>query len=130
MGFSAQWEHVYRRGGQYSTWPWSDLVSYVMRYARPDGSPYRVLELGVGAGANIPFFLNFGADYSGTEGSATAVQQVQQRFAGAKNFRIACCDFTAVIPFLGPFDLVADRSSLTHNGTAAIRRCLQLLTHI
>ena len=122
--FSPQWERAYRRGGQNSTWPWSDLVSYVMRYARPAGPGARVLELGCGAGANIPFFLELGADYSGTDGSASVVERVRERFASAPNLRIACCDFTAEIPFAGPFDLVVDRSSLTHNGTSAIRRCL------
>jgi SAM-dependent methyltransferase len=130
MAFSTQWEAAYRQGGQNSTWPWSDLISYVMRYARPDGTPCRVLELGFGAGANVPFFLAIGADYYGTEGSATAVERVRGRFAAAKNFRVACCDFTESIPFEGPFDLVVDRSSLTHNGTHAIRKCLERLSRI
>lgn len=83
-----------------------------------------MLELGFGAGANITFFMSIGADYSGTEGSATAVEQVQRRFASAQNFRVECCDFTKEIPFEGPFDLVVDRSSLTHNRTAGIEACL------
>jgi SAM-dependent methyltransferase len=127
MGFSTEWEQIYQRGAQNSIWPWSDLVSYVMRYARPDRQPFRVLELGFGAGANIAFFLSIGADYCGTEGSATAAQRVRERFAGAENFRAACCDFTREIPFEGPFDLVVDRSSLTHNGTSAIVECLRRL---
>jgi cyclopropane fatty-acyl-phospholipid synthase-like methyltransferase len=96
-----------------------------MRYARPDRLPYRVLELGFGAGANITFFMSIGTDYSGTEGSATAVEHVRRRFADVENFRVECCDFTKEIPFEGPFDLVVDRSSLTHNGTAAIEECLR-----
>jgi len=130
MGFSVQWEEVYRRGEQNSTWPWSDLISYVMRYARPDRKPYRVLELGFGAGANVAFFLAIGADYSGTEGSATAVERVRERFAAVGNFQVACCDFTENIPFEGPFDLVVDRSSLTHNSTQAIRVCLGSMNRI
>jgi SAM-dependent methyltransferase len=125
--FSDEWEDVYQQGGQNSVWPWTDLVSYVMRYARPNRQPYRVLELGFGAGANISFLLKIGSDYSGTEGSATAVERVRQRFAGAAKCRVTCCDFTREIPFEGPFDLIVDRSSLTHNGTAAIRECLRRL---
>lgn len=128
--FSPEWEHVYRGGGHNSTWPWSDLVSYVMRYARPEHPGCRVLELGCGAGANVPFFLALRAVYSGTDGSATVVERVRERFAAAENFRVACCDFTAAIPFAGPFDLVVDRSSLTHNGTGAIRRCLRQLSEL
>jgi SAM-dependent methyltransferase len=127
MPFSSEWEDVYRLGEQNATWPWSDLVSYVMRYAYPDRRPFRVLELGFGAGANIPLFLGLGADYSGTEGSSTAVERARARFANAGNFRVARCDFTVTIPFAGPFDLVVDRSSLTHNTSAAIRSCLRQL---
>jgi hypothetical protein len=126
VAFSNEWEDEYRRGVQNSVWPWSDLVSYVMRYARPDKKPFRVLELGFGAGANIPFILSLGVDYFGTEGSATAVESARERFSGNK-FHIACCDFTKEIPFESPFDLVIDRSSLTHNSTPAIRTCLSRL---
>jgi len=124
--FSSEWERVYQQGAQNSVWPWSDLVSYVMRYARPDRQPYRVLELGFGAGANIPFLLSLGVEYFGTEGSVTAVERAEQRFAGTA-FHGACCDFTNEIPFAGPFDLVVDRSSLTHNNTASIEKCLDAL---
>jgi SAM-dependent methyltransferase len=125
VAFSTHWEQIYRQGKQNSVWPWTDLVSYVMRYARPEQRPYRVLELGFGAGANIPFFLDIGAEYSGIEGSAAAVERVRRRFAGADNLSLAWGDFTETIPFAGPFDLIVDRSSLTHNGTAAIRSCLR-----
>jgi cyclopropane fatty-acyl-phospholipid synthase-like methyltransferase len=97
-----------------------------MRHARPDREPYRVLELGFGAGANIPFLLSLGVEYFGTEGSATAVDRAKERFADSRS-HFACCDFTQEYPFDGPFDLVVDRSSLTHNGTQAIRHCIDRL---
>jgi hypothetical protein len=123
--FSTEWEEIYSHGMQNSIWPWSDLVSYVMRYARPDGVSCKVLELGFGAGANIAFFSNLGVEYFGTEGSESAVKRVGQRFANQPGITLACADFTQSIPFDGPFDLVVDRSSLTHNSTTAIRGCLQ-----
>lgn len=126
MAFSNEWDNVYQRGTQDSVWPWSDLVSYVMRYARPVRKPFRVLELGFGAGANIPFLLSLGVEYFGTEGSVTAVERAQHRFSDS-HFHAVCCDFTAEIPFEGPFNLIIDRSSLTHNGTTAIRSCLTRL---
>jgi len=129
VSFSGQWETIYQRGEQNSVWPWTDLVSYVMRYARPNQMPYRVLELGFGAGANISFLRSTGAEYCGVEGSATAVDAVRRRFVDAASFQVACCDFTQTIPFDGPFDLTVDRSSLTHNSSDAIRHCLELVTH-
>jgi hypothetical protein len=124
--FSTEWEAMYQKGAQASVWPWSDLVSYVMRYGRPKGARFKILELGFGAGANIPFLLSLGAEYFGTEGSSTAVGRAIERFGNPK-FHVACCDFTSEIPFDGPFDLVVDRSSLTHNGTISIQTCLRTL---
>ena len=98
-----------------------------MRYAQPDRNPYRVLELGFGAGANVQFFLSIGASYFGLEGSAVAVDKVHDRFAGASGMTLACGDFTQHIPFEGLFDLVVDRSSITHNRTSSIQKCLSLI---
>jgi SAM-dependent methyltransferase len=127
VAFPTEWEEIYRQGAQNSIWPWTDLVSYVMRYARPSGGSCKVLELGFGAGANVAFFSSLGVEYFGTEGSESAVNRVSSRFANQERITLACCDFTQSIPFDGPFDLVVDRSSLTHNSTTAIRRCLQVI---
>lgn len=124
MVFSTEWERIYSQEMQNSIWPWSDLVSHVMRYAPPKGESFRVLELGFGAGANVAFFSSLGLEYFGTEGSQSAMKRVALRFANQPRITLACCDFTREIPFAGPFDLVVDRSSLTHNNTAAIRGCL------
>lgn len=106
-----------------SVWPWSDMVSYVMRYARPTGPGFRVLDLGCGAGANIPFFLSLGVEYFGIEGSPAVVEKLKERYPALKD-NIIAADFTLGIPFDGEFDLVVDRASLTHNTAAAIIRCL------
>ena len=34
-----------------------------MRYAQPRTNKFKVVELGCGAGANIPFFLSLGVGY-------------------------------------------------------------------
>ena len=57
MSFSEEWNHAYEKNTNLSTWPWSDLVSYVKRFTKLDKNS-KVLELGCGAGANIPFFLS------------------------------------------------------------------------
>lgn len=123
MTFSPEWDKRYQELTHMSVWPWSDMVSNVMRYARPMCPGFRVLELGCGAGANIPFFLSLGVEYFGIEGSPAIVEKLKERYPALKN-NIIAADFTLGIPFDGEFDLVVDRASLTHNATVAIVRCL------
>ena len=127
MNFSLEWDRRYQALTHLSIWPWSDLVGYVMRYARPAGTGFRVLELGCGAGANIPFFQSLGVEYYAIEGSPAIVAKLHERFPEWKD-NIVAGDFTLEIPFSGMFDLVVDRSSLTHNTTAAITQSLAMIT--
>jgi hypothetical protein len=41
--------------------------------------------------------------------------------------KLAQADFCAEIPFAGPFDLVIDRASLTHNPTLGIQQSLEMI---
>lgn len=127
MSFSTEWETLYDGDQHASVWPWSDVVSLVMRFARPGATTLRVLELGAGAGANIPLFESINADYWAAEGSETAVRRLQQRFPQYAGQMIAV-DFTREIPGTGDFDLILDRSSLTHNATSSIVRALSLIS--
>lgn len=124
-GFSEDWEYEYQRRDSYTEWPWSTLVSYVMRHVDVD-SINSVLELGCGTGANIPFFLGLDMDYYAIEGSETAVEYVGDRFPEIRD-QVVCGDFTTEFPDHGPFDLVVHRGSLTCNSTAGIRRTLRLI---
>lgn len=124
-GFSDDWEEEWQRRDSYTEWPWSTLVSYVMRHVDVD-SVDSVLELGCGTGANIPFFLGLDVDYYAVEGSETAVEVVRDRFPEIRD-QVVCGDFTTEFPDDGPFDLVVDRGSLTCNSTAAIERILGLV---
>ena len=126
MSFSKEWEERYAANTHLSVWPWSDVVSLVHRHCKHIiARGGRVLELGCGAGANIPLFRTLGIDYFSIEGSPTIVEQLHKRYPDlAKN--IACGDFTFLQPFSGQFDLIIDRASLTHNSTAAIARALKL----
>jgi len=125
MSFSSEWEQKYR-AGHMSIWPWSDLVSYVMRYARPSGPDYRVLELGCGAGANIPFFKSLGVKYYAIEGSPSIVETLRNKFSELEA-NIVVGDFSEDIPFSVDFDLVVDRSSITHNTTRSIKKSLAMV---
>ena len=86
------------------------------------------LELGSGAGANIPFFVSLGVDYYAIDGSANAVERVLTVYPQLKE-RIVSGDFTQTIPFAGPFDLVIDRGSLIHNTTEAMSRALRMVSN-
>ena len=97
-----------------------------MRYAPPEKGFRRVLELGCGVGANIPFFADLGMDYYSVEGSETGVAFIHKRFPRLSE-TVVVGDYTRQIPFSGPFDLVVDRSSLTCNDTESISRCINLV---
>lgn len=124
MSFSRQWEQRYIENTHLSIWPWSDLVSFVRRHC-PLQPGARVLELGCGAGANIPFFLSLGYEYHAIEGSPTITARLRERFPQCAE-RIVSGDFTVELPFGTGFDLVVDRGSVTHNDTAGIRSALGL----
>jgi SAM-dependent methyltransferase len=123
---SPAWDELYRASKHLSTWPWSDVVSYVHRYAGPADGYRRVLECGCGAGANIPFFSKLGVDYFGIDGSPHVVARLHEAFPDLKD-QIVVGDFTEAIPFAAPFDFIVDRGSLTHNATAGIRQALALI---
>lgn len=122
MGFSNEWDERYKENTHLSIWPWSDIVSMVMRYSRPNSDKFKVLELGCGAGANIPLFSSLNVDYYAVDGSETIIKQIQKEYPKYKN-NILCGDFIKNIP-LEKFDLIIDRASLTHNTTNDIKECL------
>lgn len=117
MGFSIEWENTYQAGAHNSVWPWSEVVSLTSRYFRGDKTGLRVLELGCGAGANIPFFAAINAEYYGIEGSSTQVKRLQKQYMepscadeclekeDKKQINVSVGDFTKALPFAGEFDL-------------------------
>ncbi len=124
MSFSNEWEQRYAENTHLSVWPWSDVVSLTRRHCRTLGAGSRVLELGCGAGANIPFFEALGVAYHAVEGSPTIVATLHERLPHLAD-SIVTGDFTQPWAFAPGFDLVIDRASLTCNGGQAIRRCLR-----
>ena len=121
MSFSNKWDERYQENTHMSIWPWSDLVSLVM-HNKPPKEKFRVLELGCGAGANIPLFITLGADYYAVEGSQTIVNQLHKQYPQFKD-NIIVGDFTKDIPNQ-EFDLIVDRAALTHNNEKSIIECI------
>lgn len=126
MSFSAEWDAIYSGNIHLSVWPWSDLVSYFNRYAKPFSANTKVLEIGFGAGANIPFFRSLGVDYSGIEGSQAIYSRVCESFPELKS-KLYFGDFTSYEP-LDLYDVIVDRSSMTCTSTLAIVNGLKHLS--
>jgi hypothetical protein len=124
--FSKEWEERYSQGMSHSIWPWTDLIKYVNRYGNLVAGD-KVLELGPGIGANIPYFLSIGVDYYAIEGSPTAVKMIRDKYPELAG-KVINGDFTKNIPFDVKFNLVVDRSSLTHNDTASIMDSLTFIS--
>src|SRR5579872_2200244 len=125
MTFSKEWDARYAEGTHQSVWPWTDIVALVRRHGG-NLRGNKALELGCGAGANIPFLLSLGVDYYAIDGSETVVGGLGERFPALRE-RILVGDFTRRIPFESQFDLIIDRAAVTHNDTEAIRACLALV---
>ena len=77
MPFSKNWNNLYKKNKHISVWPWSDLVSLIMKFKNTNKKSIKVLELGCGAGANIPFFYNYRCDYYAIEGSDVMVKKLK-----------------------------------------------------
>lgn len=125
-GFSTEWDKAYRAGSHLSRWPWSDVVSLTIKTLGGDLRGRRILEIGCGYGANVPFFLALNADFYGVDGSETAVVSLRERFPQLRD-RLAVCDFTKTLAFNETFDLIVDRAAVTHNSTEGIQSTLRLV---
>ena len=124
MSFQREWEERFKNGEQASKWPWSDLVTLVMRYCRPFAENCAILELGIGTGANIPFFLSLPVTYFGIDGSAESIRMNRERFPKVAA-NLSAGDFTTELPANGPFHVIIDRASLTCNSETSIRSCIR-----
>ena len=128
-GFSAEWDGAYAiSAASAPAWPFSDLVRLMHRHGSRLAPGSVVLELGFGAGANIPFLVSLGFEYWGIEGSEHAVVEARSRFPDIGE-RLIVGDFTAPLTEL-TIDAVIDRSSMTHNSSADISRALSALRAI
>jgi SAM-dependent methyltransferase len=127
MSFSTEWDSIYQANQHMSTWPWSDLITYVKRNLPNIDEKYYVLELGCGAGANISFFQQLKARYFATEGSSHIVKYLTSKFPALAD-NIKAVDFTKEIPFDRTFDLIFDRGSVCCNNTKSIENCISLIS--
>ena len=112
------WDQIYKKNSNNSIWPWTDLISEVSKHMPNLKRKLNVLELGFGAGANIPFFLNNKFEYHGIESSLTITKKVNKKFKIGKNLK--CDDFGKKINFEKKFDIIFDRASICCNNSKII----------
>lgn len=130
QGFDNKWEeNIYSKGKQLNRYPFTDLVSYVMRLYSERlrlGEKLRVLELGFGGGNNIAFLAAEGFDTMGIEGSASAHSFATQRLkASGLKAELVVGDFIN-LPYEDEFfDLVIDREAVYCNMPSTIKKTIQ-----
>ena len=70
------WNNFYRSRKSNFFWPWSDLISLTNRYFKKKNARAKVLEIGVGNGANIPFFLEKKCEFYGIDASEYIIKKL------------------------------------------------------
>ena len=120
------WDQIYKKNSQIITWPWSELIGLVNRFAlKKKKNNLKVFEFGFGSGPNIPFFLGLNSNYHGVELSENIVSKVKKKFPQIKN-NIFQNDFSQLDSLGENFDLVFDRGSITHNNSKQIQKSIDL----
>jgi ubiquinone/menaquinone biosynthesis C-methylase UbiE len=110
------WEAIYSEGKALNRYPFDQVVSFLYRnFSRSKPrSETRILEIGCGAGNNLWFAAREGFSVFGVDGSPSAIEFAQKRFADEQlqgDLRVA--DFIK-LPFgENAFDFVIDREALT-----------------
>ena len=117
------WYKTYSDNQHLSSWPWSEVISLCNRFCKKkiNNKNSKLLELGFGAGANIPFFLKQKIKYYGVEGSKNIVNVVKKKY---KNKNLIHGDFSQSYFEKYKFDVILDRASITHNNKKDIHRIL------
>jgi hypothetical protein len=122
------WNNIYKKKQQLAYWPWSEVVSLINKFSKNklSNTKTKILEIGFGAGANIPFFLDKNLDYHGIDYSNKIVEQVKK-----KNKKIAkkllISDINDALFPNKKFDIILDRACLTHNSDNYIKKSLSIL---
>jgi ubiquinone/menaquinone biosynthesis C-methylase UbiE len=120
------WERKYS-SGHAQRYPWDFVVTFVFRNAAKDKprGEVRILEVGCGTASNLWFAAREGFAVAGIDGSKSAIEAAQKRFAqGALTGDLRVGDFTA-LPFAdNSFDLAIDRGAITCAPLAAGRKAV------
>jgi SAM-dependent methyltransferase len=116
------WEKIYAQGLQHNHWPFSEIVSFVMRTCKEkDRSQTVVLELGSGTGNNLRFLAEEGFTAFGIEYSRIAVSYARTRLKKLNLDALVIQGDFRYLPFLNSsVDMVLDRGALLHADFAGL----------
>ena len=127
--FDNKWEkNIYGQGKQLNLYPFSDVVSYVMRLfgeRLKANETLRALEVGFGGGNNIVFLAQAGFKTYGIEGSHSACKfAMEQVKINGLNANLMVGDFVKLPYSDNFFDLVLDREAIYCNVPSAISQTI------
>jgi len=122
------WKKIYKSGEQMSAWPWSHLVSIFCKHTRfsINNKKKKILELGFGSGANIPFFLKHECDYYGVERNEFIYKKIKLKYPKLKK-KLVNCNFNNDFLKKIFFDVIFDRASISLNNFENIKKTIEII---
>lgn len=132
--FDNKWEETYAstEGKHLNKYPYGQLVTYFFRNLKnlPDRNSPKILELGCGAGNNLPLILNEGFYGYGIDGSESAIEIAKKRLTEYQNCELRVMDFLNIEYQDNFFDMVIDRQSIYANKPKSIDKIFSQLVRI
>jgi len=132
--FDISWEETYgsSNGKHLNKYPYGQLVTYFFRNKKylQNGENSKILELGCGAGNNLPLFLNEGYDVYGIDGSKSAINIARERLKNYNNLNLDVMDFTNLKYEDNFFDMVIDRESIYANTPINIEKIYKEINRV
>lgn len=122
--FDKNWEEfIYKNNKHINNYPYDWVISSTNKHVKKK----RVaLELGSGTSNNLIFLSKFGfKKIYGLEGSKTAIEISKKKISKNKKILIKKTDFNYFNFKKNNYDLILDRTSLTHNKMIDIKRTLK-----
>lgn len=105
------WEKYYKKLKNKKFWPWTELIRLCKKFVKPKKN-IKVLEIGVGNGANIPFFISEGFKFYGIDSSNHVIKYLKKRFPQIKR-NLYFGEFENNIIRDEYFDIIVDRGAIS-----------------